>query len=307
VASTPIEAGDELVSYAGKSVRVPQEVFIYTHDTQGAPAEVRFRRNGELLSTILTPEYTPGKRYILGFNGAQAYGPDWNLIGQVTEGEPADLLGLEPGDRIMTVSGQTPANREELRNILAQSGGGEVEVTWIKADGTPASGMAAPKMTDNQDSYSIGIAYKAVEKPSIFDGIRYAYHISVSYAKMVLYSLKWMVTGVVGLNQVSGPVGIVAEIGAGVEETSRSPYGMRAVISFLFNLSALIGINLGLFNLIPFPPLDGSKLLLLGIEAVRRKDIPIERQIAISMFGFIVLILVMALTFFNDIFKLISK
>ena len=124
---------------------------------------------------------------------------------------------------------------------------------------------------------------------------------------MVVYSLKWMITGAIGFDKFSGPVGIVAEIGAGVEETSKSPYGIGVMISFIMELSALIGINLGLFNLIPFPPLDGSKLLILGVEAIRRKDISPERQTVISIFGFIVLILVMILTLFNDINRIVTK
>ena len=307
LASVPIRPGDEIVSYAGKSVNVPSEVFIYLQDTKGAPAEVVFKRDGASMKTWLTPEFTPGKRYILGFSGTESNGPDWNLIASVTEGEPAYNMGLRPGDRLLTVDGKTPADRAELREILAEAGGGEVDATWVKEDGSAGYGRAAPKMTNDQDNYSTGLYYEAIGNPGIFKSIRYAFHTSVSYSKMVLYSLKWMVTGAVGLDQVSGPVGIVAEIGAGVEETRNSPYGIQIMVSYLMNLAALIGINLGLFNLIPFPPLDGSKLFLLGVEAVRRKDIPIERQIAISMFGFVVLILVMVLTFFNDIIKLVKK
>ena len=306
-ASEPLQTGDEIVSYAGKRVHVPSEVFIYLQDTKGVLAEIVFRRDGELKKTLIKPEFTPGKRYILGFNGMQSYGPDWNLVAQVGEGDPADILGLRPGDRILTVDGKTPGSREELRDILADAGGGEVDVTWEKADGATASGRVAPKFTEDQDSYSIGVYYDAVGNPGIAESIQYAYYNSISYSKMVLYSLKWMVTGAIGLNQVSGPVGMVAEIGAGVEETSKSPYGIKIMISYIFSLSALIGINLGLFNLIPFPPLDGSKLLLLGVEAIRRKDIPAERQMAISMFGFVVLILIMVLTFFNDIIKIVNK
>jgi len=162
-------------------------------------------------------------------------------------------------------------------------------------------------MTDDPDNYNIGIYYSALGKPGFINSVRYAYYNSVSYSKMVIYSLKWMITGTIGLNQVSGPVGIVAEIGAGVEETRKSPYGIQVMISYLMNLAALIGINLGLFNLIPFPPLDGSKLLLLGVEAIRRKDIPQERQMVISMVGFAVLILVMVLTLFNDILKIVNR
>ncbi|MCL2059877.1 MAG: RIP metalloprotease RseP [Oscillospiraceae bacterium] len=306
-APVPIAVGDTLVSYGGKRVNVPTEVFIYMHDTKGATVDVTFRRGGELMKTVIEPDFTPGRRYILGFNAAQASGPDWNLVERVTEGDPADELGIEPGDRILRIDGKTPADLDGLRAALAESEGGELEITWIKPDGTPASGRVAPKLINDQDSYSIGIGYGAADSPGIFGSMRYAYYNAVSYSKMVLYSLKWMVTGAIGLNQVSGPVGIVAEIGAGVDEVSRGPNRVQVMISYLLNLSALIGINLGLFNLIPFPPLDGSKLLLLGVEAIRRKDIPPERQVAITMFGFAVLILIMVLTLFNDIIKLVNR
>ncbi|MDR3121672.1 MAG: RIP metalloprotease RseP [Clostridiales bacterium] len=307
LAPEPLAVGDVITKYAGKKVAVPSEVFIYLQDTKGAPVEVEFLRDGVVHKTRLTPEYTPGKRYVLGFSGAAANGPDWNLVAQVGEGDPADIIGIAPGDRILTVDGATPNSREELRAILEAAGGGEVAVTWQKADGSAASARVAPKLTNDQDSYSIGLAFTAVSAPGFLDGCRFAFHNAVAFSKMVLYSLKWMVTGSIGLNQVSGPVGIVAEIGAGVAETSRSEQGMSAVMAYLMNLTALIGINLGLFNLIPFPPLDGSKLLLLVVEAVRRKPIPPEREMAISMFGFAVLIAVMVLTLFNDIGRLVAK
>jgi len=306
-APEPLKAGDTLVSYGGKRVHVPSDVFIYLQDTKGAAVDVTFKRGGALMGTVLTPSYTPGKRYILGFNGAQSDGPDWNLIQLVSEGEPADILGLRPGDRLLTVAGQTPASREELREIFEATGGGEVDVTWQRQDGSYASGRIAPAHVDGQDNYSIGVYYEAASGAGVLDSLRYAYYNSLSYSKMVIYSLKWMITGTIGVDQVSGPVGIVAEIGAGLDETRGSPYGLQISIIYLMNLTALIGINLGLFNLIPFPPLDGSKLLILGIEAVRRKDIPIEKQMAISMFGFAVLILIMVLTLFNDIFKLVGR
>jgi regulator of sigma E protease len=312
-ASTPLEAGDEIISYGGKRVHVPYEIIIYLQDAKGAPADITFKRDGVLQKTMITPDFTPGKRYILGFSGVKSYGPDWNLISKVSVGDPADLLGIAPGDRLLTVAGKTPASRVELRGILAEAvesggaDGAEVDVTWVKADGTPASGRIATIMSDNQDTYSLGVYYSVIEKSGILGNMQFAYYTCISFSKMVLYSLKWMATGAIGLNQVSGPVGIVAEIGAGVEETSKSQYGIIVVVNYVMSLSALIGINLGLFNLIPFPPLDGSKLLLLGIEAIRRKDIPPERQMAISIFGMVVLVLIMALTFFSDIVKLVNK
>jgi regulator of sigma E protease len=303
----PLAAGDILVSYAGKRVHVPVEVFIYIQDTKGAPAEVGFMRDGVLKKTVITPEFTPAKRYQLGFQSAQTYGPDWNLIQAVGADEPAGALGMESGDRLLSVSGKEPANREALRALLAEADGGEVDVSWLKADGTIAAGRVAPKLVNDQDYYDHGMRFLWINRFGLPGSIRHAFYSSVSYCKMVIYSLKWMITGAIGINQFSGPVGIVAEIGAGVEETSKSPNGPGVMISFIMELSALIGINLGLFNLIPFPPLDGSKLLILGVETIRRKDISPERQMIISMFGFAVLILVMIFTLFNDITRIVAK
>lgn len=299
--------GDDIISYAGRRVRVPSEIYLYLQDTKGAPAEIRFKRDGETRRTVIRPDYTPAKRYILGFTGAESFGPDWNLAAEVSPGDPAELMGLRPGDRIITVAGRTPQDRAELRAILEENDGGEVTVTWIKADGTPGEGRLTPKLVEGQEQYVLGVYFDSVKNPGLLYAVRYAFFDSISYSKMIIYSVKWMVTGAIGLNHVSGPVGIVAEIGAVVDETSKSPDGPGLMISYLMHLSALIGINLGLFNLIPFPPLDGSKLLLLGIEAVRRKDISYERQMAISMVGFVVFVIIMLLTLFNDITRIVAK
>ncbi|MDR1060281.1 MAG: RIP metalloprotease RseP [Clostridiales bacterium] len=299
-----LQAGDVILAYNGKSVHTPVEISIYLQDTKGAAARVRYMRDGAIAETEIRPETIPAQYYVLGFAGSDSYGEDWNLAAQVDPERSAYAAGMRAGDRLIEVNGRAPASREELRGILWDYGGEPVTITWERG-GERFSGQAAPSLVEGETQYLLGIEYgfRPVAAPGPLDGCAYAYHNAVAYTKMVLYSLKWMVTGNVALSQVSGPVGIVTAIGEAVD----APNNFRAALFNLMNLVALIGINLGLFNLIPFPALDGSKLLLLAVEAVRRKAIKPEREMAISMFGLAVLMLVMVLTLFNDIGRLVAK
>ena len=94
---------------------------------------------------------------------------------------------------------------------------------------------------------------------------------------------------------MSGPVGIVSAI------SEASSLGLSSLLMLL----ALITINLGIFNLLPIPALDGGRLVFLIIEAIRRKPIPQKYEIAINAAGFILLIGLMIFATFNDITKLI--
>jgi len=310
-ASVQLMPGDTILEYNNKKVKTPTEIFIYLQDTKGIPSEMKFRRGNDVLSTTITPEIIPEKYYILGFASMEAYGDDWNVIGNIDEQGPAYAAGMRISDRLLTVDGKMPENRAELRRILAAKVNGTngttesipaVDITFQRGSEV-LTGSVTPKLEESVESYVIGIGFMPVSRPGFIDSCAYTVYNSVSFSKMVLYSLKWIVTGNVGLNQVSGPVGIVTVIGEVVESSPT----FRDSLFELMALVALIGINLGLFNLIPFPALDGSKLLLLAIEAIRRKAIPPEKEMAISFFGLTVLMMVMVLTLFNDIGRIIAK
>ena len=317
VASTPLMAGDRVLRYAGRAVNVPVELDMYAQDTRGAEAQVAFRRGGALHVATILPETIPESYYIIGFTGATAYGPDWNLAVAVEEGAPAYAAGMREGDRLLTVGGRSPGSREELRGILADFADGQAMIEWERPGAGLMSGAVEPRHVESYGGYETGMLFASVDKPSLPAALGHAYFDAVSYAKMVGFSLKWLVTGQAGLNQVSGPVGIVAEIGSVVsqdvnegvppEQAKSAREAFFIKLFYLLRFSSLIGVNLGLVNLIPFPALDGSKLLLIGVEAVRRKAMPPEREALISFVGLVALMVVMAFTFFNDIGRLVAK
>ena len=111
-----------------------------------------------------------------------------------------------------------------------------------------------------------------------------------------MLSLVYFVTGRVEVNQLSGPVGIVQVINQAVS------VGIDAVL----NIMALITINVGIFNLLPLPALDGGKLVLLVVEKIRRKPMNPKYEGMINLVGFAALMLLILFVTFNDIGRLIG-
>ena len=111
-----------------------------------------------------------------------------------------------------------------------------------------------------------------------------------------------MFHGMVSVNDISGPVGIVNAIDTTVDETA--PYGLSAVVLMLINFTILLSANLGVMNLLPIPALDGGRLVFLIIEAIRRKRIDPEKEGMVNFIGLMALMLLMIVVMFNDVRKL---
>lgn len=117
--------------------------------------------------------------------------------------------------------------------------------------------------------------------------------------KLVYRSLWEMVTGKVGVEQMSGPVGIVSEVNNAVNSGSRSWL-------YVLNLVGLLTINLGVFNLLPIPALDGGRLFFMLIELIRRKPIPPEKEGMVHAIGMMLMFALIIFVSFNDVMRLIK-
>ena len=117
---------------------------------------------------------------------------------------------------------------------------------------------------------------------------------SVSTVKMIYDSLIGMLTGRFGIESVSGPVGVAQTVG----DAAKTDY-----VSFLY-IGAILTINLGVFNFIPFPALDGGRFLMLCIEGIRRKPINKNIEGYINFIGLIILFALMIIVTCKDVFKL---
>ncbi len=117
--------------------------------------------------------------------------------------------------------------------------------------------------------------------------------------KLVYQSFWQMITGQIGVEQMSGPVGIVSEVNTAVNSGSRSWL-------YVLNLVALLTINLGIFNLLPIPALDGGRIIFVLLEMIRRKPIPPNKEGIVHAVGMLILLLFVVFISFHDIMRLIA-
>ena len=162
-----------------------------------------------------------------------------------------------------------------------------------------------PKETtvNGKKVYRCGFAYGAPrEKVGVLGTLRYSAYEVKFWICTTLDSLKMLVTRQIGVNELSGPVGIVNTVDTTYKQ-SRS-YGLFVVIVEILNLAILLSANLGVMNLLPLPALDGGRLVFLIIEAIRGKRVPPEKEGYVHFAGIVLLMALMVFVMFNDVHRI---
>jgi regulator of sigma E protease len=222
-------------------------------------------------------------------------GPATTTIQSTTNGSPAQVAKIEPGDRIVAVNGQKINSFEQVTEKVNQSKGKSLKFELSK-DGSTKTVIVKPKAhrIQKQKIYQIGIVAKSNENAGV--KLKRGWDTAVSTTGLIFNAVGNLFRHF-SLNKLSGPVGIYSQ-------TSQvSQMGFTYVLAFL----AMISINLGIVNLIPIPGLDGGKLLLNLIELVRGKPISEEHEAIVELIGFgLLLVLIIAVTG-NDIYRYFIK
>ena len=216
------------------------------------------------------------------------------VVDTVQTQSAAEEAGLLPGDRIVRIDSAKIRTQMDLKFELARFKGGSLDITYIR-NGEKNDVKLSPKKGED-GMYYIGFTAKT-EPLKIGGRLYHSFSYTLFYGKAILASLWDMVTGSIGVENVSGPVGIVSEIGNAASQG----------IDSLLQLAALITINLGLFNLLPLPALDGGRVLFILAEIITRRKVPAEKEGMVHFIGFALLILLMLFATWNDILRMISK
>ena len=139
---------------------------------------------------------------------------------------------------------------------------------------------------------------------TFFTKIQYAWYQAVDFVQLVWFSLVQLVTGNAGMNDLSGPVGIVSTI----TEVGEASATVRIAVENIAYFAALIAVNLAVMNLLPIPALDGGRIFFLAVDAAAmalfRRKVPEKYQAAVNMAGFVVLMGFMLLVTVHDVFRL---
>ncbi|MEE1085657.1 MAG: RIP metalloprotease RseP [Schaedlerella sp.] len=226
------------------------------------------------------------------------------VITDVEEGYAAAEAGMQSGDVITEIDGQNIYLWDEisLKNLMNFSGE-PLEITYER-DGEETTVSLEPRMLEGDSYARMGIIGPTeATTPGLFGSIQYGAYTVRYWVNYTIESLKMLVTGQVGVDQMSGPVGIVNVVDD-TYEASKSA-GAAVVTLNMMNIAILITANLGIMNLIPLPALDGGRLIFLIIEAIRGKRVSPEKEGMVHFAGFALLMVLMVFILFNDIQKLI--
>ena len=230
-------------------------------------------------------------------------GVDKPVLTDVIEGYAAEAAGLQAGDIIVGMGGKDIHFYREISVYSSMHVGEPVEITYERA-GEDYTTVLTPKFDEESGRYLYGFISTSMREPvGFFDAIRYGFYETGYYIDVTIQSVKMLFNGTVGVNELSGPVGIVQNMGDVYEEsveTSGYYYAFLNMLSWTIMLSA----NLGVMNLLPFPALDGGRLVFLILEAIRGKAVDPEKEGFVHMVGIILLFGLMFVVMFNDIRKL---
>lgn len=226
------------------------------------------------------------------------------IIG-VLPGSPAERAGIMPGDRLAAYAAggatTTISSVEEVQDAIRGSKGKPVAFEVLR-DGEAVALETVPELNEIAEAYVIGISMDlagTVKLPfhlAFWEGAKLTGDMFVGIAVNLYTLLHDALSGNPDFSQVSGPVGIARLVG--------DAQSLGAI--YLLSFTAFISLNLAVLNLIPFPALDGGRILFVAIEAVRRKAIKPSVANAVNAVGFGLLILFMVFVTYRDIAKLLG-
>ena len=221
--------------------------------------------------------------------------------------ESAD--GLQEGDRLLRIDGEKVYVYSDISLLMGLNKTGAFDLQ-IERNGEVITlrdfTMERREYTDqNGKAYTGYGLYFGAEEATLGRKLSYSWNNAMDFARLVRLSLQMLVTGQAGVKDLSGPVGIVSTMTQVGEPAATT----RAAVENIAYLAALIAVNLAVMNLLPLPALDGGKIFFLVINAVSmqlfKKQIPAKYENYIHFAGLILLLALMAVITFSDVWKLI--
>lgn len=238
-----------------------------------------------LLSTLLYVQGVPNPASTLG----QVLDECPVVVDQQTVNRPcpAAQAGLKAGDKVVAINGTAVDEWTDVLTLVKASEGKPV-LFQVRRGEQVREITVEPVFSEGR--YVVGIL-QGVQRGSFAQAVVQGPVITFSYSRAWIGAMADTITGRQQV-QLSGPVGIVREIAYQASEQLINLLGMTAILS----------INLGLFNLIPFPPLDGARLVLMGVELVRGRKLDPQRENMVHFIGMMILLGLFVVITYGDIF-----
>ena len=271
-------------------------------DEEKVPKEKRMQSKS-VWQRFLILFFGPGNNFILAVVLLLFIALVWGgttmdpVVSSVMDDYPAQEVGISAGDRILSINGNKVSTSDDVSLYLAIADKKEENsIKILKPNGYEIEYNVKPKKVkeDKTTNYYFGITMQQKRTHGFINAFKYSFEKFGSLMKQMVLTLKYLFTGGISLDQLSGPVGIYSVVG------EQSKAGIQNILFLI----AYLSINVGFLNLIPLPAFDGGHIFFILIEAIRRKPVPAEIENKIHAVGLMLLMLLMLIITINDVIKL---
>lgn len=297
-AEAGLQKGDIITEFQGYHIDLGKDLYVYSYlnELTEAPVTLTVKREGKEQEITYTPDVSI--RYLLGFNRSDLNSME---VESLIPGMPLEQAGVKPGDTITAINGTKIQDGNAYQAYIEEHPLSEepIEITYLR-NGLEYDATLTPK---EYRTPQLGFAYNVgCVKAEGLDVLKYG-ALEVKYmVRTTILSLKELLTGGLGVDDLSGPVGVVDAIGDTYEESKSE--GTLMIWMNMLNMVVLLSANLGVMNLLPFPALDGGRLVFLVLEAIRRKPVNREIEGMIHFAGLMLLMVLMVVVMYHDILKI---
>ncbi|MEK7728140.1 MAG: RIP metalloprotease RseP [candidate division KSB1 bacterium] len=243
---------------------------------------------GPFMNLVLALALFSGLIYKEGFPEAVP------VVEAVIEKMPAQILGLQSGDRILSIASQEIKTWDELTNAINSFPDSNVAIVWERA-GTRMEAMITPVLDPDKKVGLIGIRPRTVTRPvSLGEAVSTSGMYAVALTREIGKTIGRLLSGQGSIkNELAGPVQIMKLAGDFAQQ------GFLELLRFM----SLISLQLGLLNLLPIPVLDGGHLVFLGLEAVMRRPLSVKVRVVMHQIAMALLLALMVFITINDFRK----
>ncbi|MCM1261577.1 MAG: RIP metalloprotease RseP [Butyrivibrio sp.] len=229
-------------------------------------------------------------------------GADRPVVQKITEDSAAEAAGILEGDEIRRINGERVHLYREVSLISALNQGETMEIE-IGRGGEIVNVTLTPVYSEADGRYYIGLMGGEVIKCNPAQVFKYGAYEVRYWIKTTYKSLIMLLQGRAKKEDVSGPIGIAQFVGDNYEAAKE--HGTSTVVFTMMNIVILLSVNLGIFNLLPIPALDGGRLVFMFLEVIRGKPIPPEKEGMVHFAGLVVLMILMVFVMYNDIMRIV--
>jgi regulator of sigma E protease len=294
-AKAGLQPGDRIVRVDGIQNPTWEQLEPQVELSPNQPLPIAVERGGRLLETTLVP-----KAYSVSQYGYAGWAPQQPLtITALEHGMPGEKAGLKVGDEIVSMDGAPVPALAAMIEKLKVTKDKPIQLT-VRRNGELKTFTAQPVLSDiegaKEKRYRIGVESAPVKVTSLAFGsaFRLSLERNKQMSELILELVQKLVQRKVSIRSVEGPIRIGQAAGEAASEKGWMP---------LLTLTAAISLNLGIFNLLPIPILDGGVILLLLIESLMRRDISLQIKERIYQAAFVFLVLFAVTVIYNDIVK----